>query len=175
MWLMLYLLVSAPTETPDLAQVIEFQYKQKLEAAESENMRLRETIQKLQKTKSCSYASEASDKSSETSLAEKKNTVSESPDDQKAYQTAFKEIQNENWNEAVVLMEAFVQQFPQSNLADNALFWIAQVYFQKNEKELARSELQRLLKFYPHGDRAKRAEAILLNLSPMENKTVKTE
>lgn len=84
--------------------------------------------------------------------------------DQKAYREALKDVQAENWNEALISMEAFVRGFATSELADNALYWMAQIYIEKGEFELARTELNRLLKSYPNGDRAKRARARLKSL-----------
>ena len=152
------LILATPAASDDVAKALEFQYQQKYEALKKENASLLEKITVLEKK-----SSRAKNCSSEASL-EKSTTLSESASDYAAYQVAFREVQNENWNDAIVLMEQFVREYSTSDLADNALFWIAQIYLQKDENELARSELERLLATYPKGDRAKRAQAILLNI-----------
>jgi len=82
-----------------------------------------------------------------------------------AYRNALRLVEGD-YNEAILAMESYVQTFPQSDLADNALYWIAQLYIQKNEFQLAKAELNRLLELYPISDRAKRSKATLSSLDP---------
>lgn len=70
------------------------------------------------------------------------------------YKKALSEIRSENWNQSIISMESFAQQNPQSHLADNAIYWMAEIYIQKKEYRLAHDELTRLIRDYPHSDRA---------------------
>jgi len=80
------------------------------------------------------------------------------------YHQALKSIQSEDWEEGLLRMEHFVHYFGKSKLAGNAIFWMAQVYLQKNEKALARDELLRLLRDYPSSSRAKQAKELLVKI-----------
>ena len=85
-------------------------------------------------------------------------------EEKQLYETALKTVDSENWDEALLRMEHFVKHFPNSGFADNAIFWMAQIYLQKNETELARAELIRLEQLYPKGDRSAQAKLILKDL-----------
>lgn len=80
------------------------------------------------------------------------------------YEKALNAVDSENWDEGLLRMEHFVKYFPTSAMADNAIFWMAQIYLQKNETELARAELQRLQQLYPKSDRSTQAKLILKDL-----------
>ncbi len=75
------------------------------------------------------------------------------------YSEALELIRQESWDEALVRMESFAHQYPESSFADNAIYWMGQIYLQKNERALARDEFKRILKLYPNGDRSERADA----------------
>lgn len=77
------------------------------------------------------------------------------------YHSALRAFREDRWDDGILMMEYFVNRFPKSDLADNALFWIAQAYIQKNELALAKNELERLIKQYPRSDRAARAQVRL--------------
>ena len=58
---------------------------------------------------------------------------------------------------AIELMRAFVQRYPKSRLADDALYLIGWVAFQQQDDAGAIAEFERLLQAYPDGDHAVRA------------------
>lgn len=91
------------------------------------------------------------------------SVISKAPtsEERDLYHYALKALREDRWDDGILLMESFVHQFPTSEFADNAIYWIAQAYLQKNETGLARVELERIIKDYPRGDRAKRALARL--------------
>ena len=69
-----------------------------------------------------------------------------------------------SWNEmAIKAFNDFVAEFPQSSMADDALFSMAYISNSDLDKLLL---LKRQLKDYPNGDRKKEAEKILKDLEP---------
>ncbi len=86
-----------------------------------------------------------------------------SPEEDRLYRTALRAVQDENWDEALLRMEHFVKYFPRSDLADNAVFWMAQVYLQKSEVTLAHEEARRLIQNFPKSERLSEAQKILEN------------
>lgn len=94
--------------------------------------------------------------------AEKKEAEKESPptpilpsnlSPQKVYNTAYSDYLRGNFQLAIEGFSLYRQQFPESPLADNALYWIGECYFsQKNFKE-AIDHFNELILNYPHGDK----------------------
>lgn len=80
------------------------------------------------------------------------------------YAEGLRHIRNDQLDEALIVMENFAKSFPESELADNALYWMGEVYLQKNEISLARDEFSKVLRFYPKGDRFSRAQAQLAQI-----------
>ena len=59
----------------------------------------------------------------------------------------------------------FANHYPQSTLADDALFLSAEIYFfYKNNPETARQTARTLIRNYPQGDMKKRAEELLMKI-----------
>lgn len=147
-------LVNLEPDPQDVAKALQFQYEEKLKSLETENSKLKNENEGLKKKEPTKIH------------VRKPNSPSaeESARELKVYREALKDVQNENWNEAIVSMETFVRNFPESDLADHALYWIAEIYFQKGENELGMTELERLLQLYPKGTRARRARLRLAEL-----------
>ena len=156
------LLISASDETAEMKKILELQYDQKISVLQNENAKLQTQVVNLKKELKErnsaiheAHASSTEVKIKKISKAEKQEIA------KKAYREALKDVDAEKWDDAIVSMEAYARNFPDSEFADHALYWIAQIYLQKNEIELARAELERLLQLYPNGNRAKRARARL--------------
>jgi tol-pal system protein YbgF len=49
--------------------------------------------------------------------------------------------------------EAFLKQYPNTELSDNAQFWIAETYFVKKDYERAILEYEKVMVKYPEGDK----------------------
>ena len=59
--------------------------------------------------------------------------------------------------EAITRCEVLAEKFPDSALADDALYFSAGLYHEKGEKEPAKKALERIAEKYPDGDQAARA------------------
>lgn len=149
-WLRFHLITVEP-DPQDIAKALEFQYQQQIQALQLENAKLQNEL--------------ASKKVCPKVENKKTDVVESTARERKVYREALKDIQNENYNEAIVSMETFVRNFPKSDLADHAIYWMAQIYLQKGETDLARAELERLIRDYPHGRRVKRAKTRLKELA----------
>lgn len=182
-------LITADPDPQDLVKALEFQYEQKIHALQLENAQLQNQVAGLKQNfkDACpvSYRKslEPTSKVEHAAVEEPKvevETEKPSPANQitkikaseestarelKVYREALRDINSENWNEAILSMETFVHNFPESDLADHAIYWIAQIYLQKGEIDLARTELKRLIELYPKGKRARRARAKLRELA----------
>ncbi|MEW6162591.1 MAG: tol-pal system protein YbgF [Nitrospirota bacterium] len=70
------------------------------------------------------------------------------------YGTAYDAFKGKRYKEAREKFEAFIKEFPQDELADNAQFWIAETYYGEKDFEGAILAYETLLKKYPHSEKA---------------------
>lgn len=107
---------------------------------------------------------EALSRTIEQSYRQKKATK-DPHEERKLYSEALRSIGAESWDEALLRMEHFVRYYPDSDLADNAIFWMAQIYLRKQERRLALAELNRLIRDYPSSERNEKAVALISEIS----------
>ncbi len=166
------LLLVLAEDTSNIEKALQFQYNQKLSKLEEENLKLKQKITELKQAQITQCSSPNDEPPEEFTIKgreQKSSTLNSfrktnAKERERLYRSALGLAQAEQWNDAILAFENFAQEYAESELADNAIYWIAQIYLQKNEVGLARVELERLIKLYPHGDRAKRASARLLSL-----------
>lgn len=75
------------------------------------------------------------------------------------YQKGLSQIQNSNFLSAVATFQAFLKQYPKSDMAANSQYWIAECYFGMRDYHRAIKEFQNYLELYPQGK--KKASAVL--------------
>ena len=68
------------------------------------------------------------------------------------YETARGDYQAGQWALAIQGFEAYIQTYPQSEMADNAAFYIGQSYFMETRYEEAVEAYEQVLLNYPDGD-----------------------
>jgi tol-pal system protein YbgF len=73
--------------------------------------------------------------------------------DQEAYQTAFNLLQSRQYEPAAEAFRQFLTAHPNSRLADNAQYWLAETYYVRREFEGALPHFQRVLDQYPQSDK----------------------
>jgi len=79
--------------------------------------------------------------------------------DQDNYNAAFDLIQSRQYGDAAVAFQNFLRGFPQSPLADNAQYWLAETFYVQRQFAAALPEFQRVLDVYPQS--AKLPDALL--------------
>ena len=67
----------------------------------------------------------------------------------KAYDTALQAFRDKKYKESREKFEAFIKDYPKSDLTDNAQFWIAETYYAEKNYEDAILAYEALLKKYP--------------------------
>jgi len=70
-----------------------------------------------------------------------------------AYQKAYGTFRDGNYPQAITQFERFLKEYPQSEYADNAQYWVAESYYMQADYERAILEYEKLLKQYPKGDK----------------------
>jgi tol-pal system protein YbgF len=76
------------------------------------------------------------------------------PSAENLYQTAYADFSKGNYALAISGFEEYANRFPQSDLADNALYWIGECYFSQGNYAVAIEAFDRMLEHYPDSDRA---------------------
>jgi tol-pal system protein YbgF len=72
---------------------------------------------------------------------------------QDAYNAAYNDYLKGNYDLAIASFKLYRDEFPESPLADNALYWIGECYFSQRKYEEAIAEFNGLILDYPQGDR----------------------
>jgi tol-pal system protein YbgF len=73
---------------------------------------------------------------------------------QEAYSVAYNDYLKGNYDLAVESFRLYRQQFPESPLADNALYWIGECRYSQRKFEEAIDAFDELIQAYPQGDKA---------------------
>jgi len=69
------------------------------------------------------------------------------------YREAFETYQRGDIEGARKKFEAFLKQYPNTDLSDNAQFWIGETYYGKKDYERAILEYEKVMAKYPEGDK----------------------
>ncbi|MBN1154912.1 tol-pal system protein YbgF [candidate division KSB1 bacterium] len=69
------------------------------------------------------------------------------------YNTAYMDLSRGNLQLAIQGFQQFLDTFPQSEMADNALYWIGEVYYSKNDFNKAIAEFKKVVETYSRGDK----------------------
>jgi tol-pal system protein YbgF len=73
------------------------------------------------------------------------------------YEEAYDAFKDKKYKQAREKFEAFMKEFPQDELADNAQFWIAETYYGEKDYETAILAYEAVLKKYPKSEKAQGA------------------
>jgi tol-pal system protein YbgF len=77
-------------------------------------------------------------------------TVAGSPEDEKEmYNRAFQALKELRYADAAEEFQAFLQTYPQSDLADNAQYWLGESYYVTRNYEIALEAFQTLINDFP--------------------------
>ena len=72
---------------------------------------------------------------------------------QELYNQALKTLQAGEPGQAVLEFERYIREFPHSELADNAQYWIGEAFYVQKDYNRALTEFQKLSESYPQGDK----------------------
>jgi len=69
------------------------------------------------------------------------------------YNTAYRDFIRGNYQLALGSFQEFVKQHPNSELVDNAQYWIGEIYYAQGRYQQAIQEFEKILKWYRNGDK----------------------
>ncbi|MCX7973984.1 MAG: tol-pal system protein YbgF [Candidatus Aminicenantes bacterium] len=110
--------------------------------------------QTLAETKPVSTSSaEAKKKEQEEKIAKEMPPSVSGPSPQEIYNNAYSDYLKGNYELAIEGFKLYRDQFGESPLADNALYWIGECYFSLKNYEAAIAAFNEVILYYPKGDR----------------------
>jgi tol-pal system protein YbgF len=89
------------------------------------------------------------------SVSDKKSSPEQTAD--ALYVAAKQELDNGNYEKARELLQTFLSKHPKSENADNAQFWLGEVYYREKWYEKAILEYQKVIENYPKGNKVSSA------------------
>ncbi|MCI0494176.1 tol-pal system protein YbgF [candidate division KSB1 bacterium] len=69
------------------------------------------------------------------------------------YNSAYLDLSKGNYQLAMQGFQQFLEKFPQSDLADNAQYWLGEVFYAQKENQKAIDEFKKVVENYPRGDK----------------------
>ena len=69
------------------------------------------------------------------------------------YEEAYADFRNQNYDLAIVGFREYIDTFPETELADNALYWLGECYFNRGKFAQAVAEFSGVLSRYPRSER----------------------
>ncbi|MGA1796449.1 MAG: tol-pal system protein YbgF [bacterium] len=71
----------------------------------------------------------------------------------KLYTNALDLVRSGRIDDAIPLLKLYLEEYPRTELADNALYWLGECYYKKTEFNKAIVEFKRILSEYPTGNK----------------------
>ena len=84
------------------------------------------------------------------------------------YQTAYNDYLNRKFDLAIIEFQEFLASFPDSELSDNAQYWIAECFYSKGNYNESINEFQKVIDNYSSGDKQLPAR-LKIGLAHLEN------
>lgn len=94
-----------------------------------------------------------------TSAASSSGAAGTDSDPQTLYQTAYNDYLRGNYDLAILGFRQYLDRFPDTELSDNATYWIGECHFSQGNQQQAIDEFDNVLNRYPRSD--KLASALL--------------
>jgi tol-pal system protein YbgF len=69
------------------------------------------------------------------------------------YSAAYADYTKGNYALAIAGFQDFLKKYPDSELSDNAQFWVAESYFSQGDYDTAAAQYDKVIQNYPKGDR----------------------
>jgi tol-pal system protein YbgF len=69
------------------------------------------------------------------------------------YQLAYQDMIRGDYEQAILSFKNFLQKYPESELADNAQYWLGECYAASGDTEKAIIELEKVIKNFPQGNK----------------------
>jgi len=69
------------------------------------------------------------------------------------YNAAYLDLSKGYYHLALQGFQRFIEKFPQSDLADNAQYWIGEVYYAQKDNQKAIEEFKKVIENFPKGDK----------------------
>ena len=134
-----------------------------------ENRLSQGAVTSSQSTQNQSSSSTHRNPQQQTANSQTATSVS-SGNERSEFEAAFKLVRSKEYAKAVKSFESFIKKYPSGNYADNARFWIGQVYFAQGKLEPAEKQFNLLKTDYPQSSKLSSAMLKLAEIKVRQNK-----
>ncbi|MBE0470067.1 MAG: tol-pal system protein YbgF [Methyloprofundus sp.] len=108
--------------------------------------------------------------------AAKPKPVVKSKETEKAdFDKAFASVKNSHYQQAIKLLNDFLQDYPSGEYSDNATFWLASVYSVVKDNAAAKKNFETVFTQFPESDKASLSMLKLADIYLAENNTAKAK
>lgn len=150
---------SRQTELTTIIMSLDAKVADNLDKTAAMNARVRELDERTERLASASpspsVAKPAKEQPSSREQEESGKALKTEPvSAEKLYQSAYENYDKSQFDEAVRQFSEFAVKFPRSTLADNAYYWIGEIYYSRKDYSRAILEFQRVVNEYPEGNKA---------------------
>ena len=120
---------------------------------EQEIFKIKQKLEKIEKTLSSVVIPTPSvtTESSENKTSQPQSVINISDEDM--YKQAFSAMETGDIETAKSIFTKLVQEYPKSSLADNALYWIGEIYYSHNDYQTASNYFERVMNQYPNANK----------------------
>ena len=98
-----------------------------------------------------------------------KTSVKPKEDEKAAFAKAFRSVRSSDYQQSIVLLNQFIQDYPEGEYSDNATFWLASVYKVVNDLPAAKKSFHAVYTYFPESDKAGLAMLKLADIYLEEN------
>ncbi len=74
-------------------------------------------------------------------------------DGKRLYDIAYRDLMQENYQLALINFRAYLDRYPGTRLADNAQYWLGEVYYAQGQYNVAVEEFRKVIEDYPGQDK----------------------
>src|SRR5207302_7127786 len=115
---------------------------------------LNKLAQQLPGPRTASTATSEPDQPDVQSSGAGKPNIETSASSESAYEHAYQEFQQNQYENALASFRSFLSQYPTSNLVPNAHFWIAECYVKKRDYQKSLSAYEEVIRHHPKSGKA---------------------
>lgn len=128
-----------------------------LERLSAQNLDLNDRIDRLSRKLGIGYGDITPPDSARGRDSASRRAAAPVIDGDQLYNTAYLDFTRGKYDVAISGFRRFIEEFPGSENADNAQYWIGECYYSQGKYDTALIELQRVISRYPNGNKASAA------------------
>jgi tol-pal system protein YbgF len=130
------------------------QFKEQLKTRDDELRKMRDAMQALAADqKAAAAAAAAAIAAAEAQREKTERLATDSESIRREYDDAWRVVERKDYRAAIIKLKDFLKRYPNSDLGDNAQYWLGECHYALREFEQAILEFDTVRRKYPKGDK----------------------